>query len=123
MLEDKQVHSTVVRVEIGWVNFIFENGIVFNLKGVCDSTLTLFLYKALFEDQRSISVHSVCFSPFLAYEIVYYNIDFFYWLKLRTIKLHVHLYNLSCLFGNHIIKLACEVFRWEAKVLSEHHMP
>ena len=51
-----------------------------------------------------------------------YNIQLFNRLKLSAIEFNMHLDHISSLLCNNVIQLTCEIFGWEAEILSKDHM-
>lgn len=121
MTQYKEMHTFIICIKVGGVDFCFKLLICFDLKVICYSTRAWLFHEALFKDERCILLELICFSLLFTW-VIHHNINLLNRLKLCPIHLSIHLYNLSSLFRNHIIQLSSEVFRWEAEILCKYNM-
>jgi len=117
-----QMHSFISGSREGRINLLSKTCVLLDLKSIGDPVLSPVPDIALFKYQRSVSFH-VLMPPVFLTLLIKNNIQLFNRLKLSSIKLHVHLDDLSCFLSDHIVQLPRKVLRRETKVLGEDYVP
>lgn len=108
MTQNKEMHALVVGDGHGWVDLLFESGVLINLESVCDSIGSFVSDETFFEDEGCISLHVFYSSVFLTL-LIDYDVELFDRLLVLTVQLDVHLDHFSGLARHHIVELASEV--------------
>lgn len=115
------MHALIACIGNRRINLLPQFAIALYLECVRYSTRASIFNIALFEYERSVPRHVLVPSILLAL-FIHHDIELIYWLNFEAIHFKMHLDDIPCLLGHHIIQLPCEILGWEAEILGQNNM-
>lgn len=121
----KQVQSSVLggRLELhicadsaGWIDLARELVVLLKFESVCYLAQAFMFHVTLLKDEWSILLHSL--APLSALtRLVLIDLNLLNWHQFFSFELKMQLDSFSGFSGDHVVKLACEIFGREREIL------